>query len=141
MLIQLLRFGPTWTRPHVRNMLIANSIIVSRGEKSHSHSHLLHPRIYMWAYSIHCSSILTLATVSPKRMLVKILNLVFRKPYFSRLLSRSWQSIHTTNPGNRHKTRVKYDNLHIFLLAIISPKILRVGLVLGVWFVVKYCAM
>ena len=122
-------------------MLSANSIIVNRGENSHSH--LLRPRIYMWAYSIHCSSILTLATVSPKRMLAKIVNLVFRKPYFSRLLSRSWQSIHTctTNPGNRHKTRVKYDNLHIFLLAIISPKILRVGLVLGVWFVVKYCAM
>ena len=29
-------------------MLIVNSIIVNR--ENNSHSHLLHPRIYMWAY-------------------------------------------------------------------------------------------
>ena len=31
--------------PHVCNTLIAN-------REKHSHSHLLHPRIYMWAYGI-----------------------------------------------------------------------------------------
>ena len=36
--IQLLRFGPTWTHPHVHNTLIVN-----RG--GNLHSHLLHPRI------------------------------------------------------------------------------------------------
>ena len=57
-------------------------------------------------------------------ILVKIL--VFRKPYYSGLLNRSRQSIHISNPGNRHKTRVKYDNLHTFPLVIRSPKVLRV---------------
>ena len=76
--------------------------------------------------NIHCDSVWTLAIVFPERTTVKILKLVCRKPYDSALLSRSRQSLPTTNPGNRHKTQVKYDNLHTFLLAIISPKALRV---------------